>query len=121
MNRISHRVLVVLAIAGILVIALFLASRRKGSTRALAAGADLEVLASAWSGYLQANGSVPVHTVLPGKLQACLPAGISIPLVDPWGHPYQWRRSGAAVEVLSTGLDGILDTDDDLTERVSQP
>jgi hypothetical protein len=36
-------------------------------------------------------------------------------LQDPWGHPYQVRRTGTGASVISAGPDGKFGTPDDLT------
>jgi hypothetical protein len=75
--------------------------------RALRARADLAQLVGALERYLATTGE------LPSSLEALGPLGR--PLSDPWGHPYQIRRSAAGVTLLSPGPDGRVGTSDDLS------
>jgi hypothetical protein len=71
--------------------------------RSLRAQADLAELARDVEEYMASTGDYP------GSLDA-----LGKPLRDPWGHPYQIRRSGSVVNVVSGGPDGRIDTADDL-------
>ncbi len=90
---------------------LFPLSVRRASSlndvRALRARADLAQLVGALERYLATTGEIP------SSLEVLSPLGR--PISDPWGHPYQIRRSGAGVTLLSAGPDGRIGTSDDLS------
>jgi hypothetical protein len=71
--------------------------------RSLRAQADLAELARHVEEYVASTGDFP------GSLDA-----LGKPLRDPWGHPYQIRRTGSGVSVVSGGPDGRIGTADDL-------
>jgi hypothetical protein len=71
--------------------------------RSLRAQADLAELARDVEEYIASTGEYP------GSLDA-----LGKPLRDPWGHPYQIRRTGSGVSVVSGGPDGRIGTADDL-------
>jgi hypothetical protein len=71
--------------------------------RSLRAQADLAELARDVEEYMASTGEYP------GSLDA-----LGRPLRDPWGHPYQIRRTGSSVSVVSGGPDGRIGTADDL-------
>jgi uncharacterized protein DUF4388 len=87
-----------------------LSAARAGSldrVRSLRAQADLAELAGDVEMFAARTGEYP------SSLEA-LRVG-ERPLRDPWGHPYQIRRTGSGVSLTSGGPDGRFGTPDDLT------
>ena len=81
--------------------------------RSLRARADLAELSRDLERYAATTGDVPA------SLEALGTLGRGARLRDPWGHPYQVRRSvdptlGPAVRVFSAGPDGRMGTPDDI-------
>lgn len=74
--------------------------------RSLRAQADVAELASDVELFVASTGENP------SSLEALGLGGR--PLRDPWGHPYQIRRTESGVSVISGGPDGRIGTPDDL-------
>jgi len=74
--------------------------------RSLRVQADLAELASEVELFAASTGEYP------SSLEALGVAGR--PLRDPWGHPYQIRRTEFGMSVISGGPDGRIGTADDL-------
>ena len=74
--------------------------------RSLRAQADLAELARGVEQYAASTGEHPTSLEALGVLGR--------PLRDPWGHPYQIRRTGPGVSVISGGPDGRIGTPDDI-------
>jgi len=74
--------------------------------RALQAQADLVELAGDADWYMATAGEYPASLEALGS--------VARPLQDPWGHPYQIRRTGSGVSLISGGPDGRIGTPDDI-------
>ena len=86
-----------------------LSASRAGSldrVRSLRAQADLVNLVDDVDMFVARTGEYP------GSLESLGAAGR--PVRDPWGHPYQIRRAGPGVSLISSGPDGRFGTPDDL-------
>lgn len=60
------------------------------------------------------------HYQYPESLSALVPEYISEIPEDPWGNPYVYRRPGLGgrdYDIVSHGPDGVLGTEDDITNR----
>jgi general secretion pathway protein G len=78
------------------------------------AKADLLTLVQAVREYELENGRIPTQSQ---GLGALMPRLKQLP-VDPWGHPYQYRKPGVrdkgGFDLWSDGPDGMSETDDDI-------
>jgi len=74
--------------------------------RALQAQADLVELAGDADWYMATAGEYPASLEALGS--------VARPRQDPWGHPYQIRRTGSGVSLISGGPDGRIGTPDDI-------
>lgn len=75
------------------------------------AQADLGELARHLERYVAATGGYPASL----EVLATRDPSLGSRLQDPWGHPYQIRRTEAGASVLSAGPDGRVGTPDDLS------
>lgn len=60
------------------------------------------------------------HYQYPESLAALVPEYIKEVPEDPWGNPYIYRRPGVGgrdFDIVSHGADGVLGTEDDITNR----
>jgi hypothetical protein len=79
--------------------------------RMVRARAELGELARDLERYVAATGSYPASL----DLLAARDPALGGRLLDPWGHPYQIRRTDAGAAVFSAGPDGRSGTPDDLS------
>jgi hypothetical protein len=75
------------------------------------AQADLGELTRDLEQYLAATGGVPASL----EVLATRDPSLGRRLQDPWGHPYQIRRTETGASVFSAGPDGRVGTSDDLS------
>ncbi|HSC70898.1 MAG TPA: DUF4388 domain-containing protein [Candidatus Methylomirabilis sp.] len=75
------------------------------------AQADLGELVRDLERYVAATGGYPVSL----EVLATRDPSLGRRLQDPWGHPYQFRRTQTGASVFSAGPDGRVGTSDDLS------
>jgi hypothetical protein len=75
------------------------------------AQADLGELARDLERYVAATGGYPASL----EVLAARDPSLGRRLQDPWGHPYQIRRTEAGASVITAGPDGRIGTSDDLS------
>ncbi len=75
------------------------------------AQADLAELARDLERYVAATGGYPASL----EVLAARDPSLGRRLQDPWGHPYQIRRTEAGASVITSGPDGRIGTSDDLS------
>jgi hypothetical protein len=75
------------------------------------AQADLGELARDLERSVAATGGYPASL----EVLAARDPSLGRRLQDPWGHPYQIRRTEAGASVISAGPDGRIGTSDDLS------
>lgn len=109
--------LLVVAILGVLAgVAIFNVGGKMGESQIAAARSSIATIKTACDAYEIKTGKYP------DSMDALLqPVGGGAPLLDsnakadPWGNPYQIRKSGYSVEIRSAGPDGAFNTEDDIT------
>ncbi len=107
--------LVVIAIIGFLVAVVAPQFFRQiGRGQRAAAEMQIKNLESALGMYFADNYQYPE------SLAALVPEYIKEIPEDPWGNPYVYRRPGVGgrdFDIVSHGADGVLGTEDDITNR----
>lgn len=109
--------LLVVAILGVLAgVAILNVGGKMGESQIAAARASIATIKTACDAYEIKTGKYP------DSIDVLLqPVGGGAPLLDsnakadPWGNPFQIRKSGYSVEIRSAGPDGAMNTEDDIT------
>ena len=109
--------LLVVAILGVLAgVAIFNVGGKMQESQVAACRASIATIKTACDAYEIKTGQYPdsIDTLLQ-------PVGGGAPLLDsnakadPWGNSFQIRKNGYSVEIRSSGPDGAMNTDDDIT------
>lgn len=76
---------------------------------------DVQRLAYAAVDFRRDHGNWPAHPEL-------LAADPTLPVQDPWQHGFRFEPRADSILVRCAGLDGVLDTEDDvLSDRLRNP